>query len=326
MAIWPFSTDLVQFLFDHRTDSLLTIAKLASLLGDVEGYVAAVALVYVCFDKSLAFRLAVVALLAMTLDHVLKILIGNPRPFVVDGSFVEKWAVSPENLTELAAESSTPSGHAMSASAFYGYMAWSFRNRPLRIAAVLLVLVIGLSRPYIGVHFLEDVLLGWAIGLGFAVLAFRYGTALGHAWTSLGPVAQIIAVVMLSNTVYLGTLWTNGGATSRLPVLFLEYLGFLTGIVAARPLECRFVDFDPRSGSKVRKLVRWLITVLLIMVPILAFESTSGMLSFAYSPFDHLIRYAAFALAGLVGMFVAPLALIRLRLVARSARNVDGKS
>ncbi len=131
----PFSSEWVQFLFEHRSDGLLQAAKFASLFGEVEGYVLVVALIYVCFDKHLAVRLAIVALLAMTFNHFLKILIGNPRPFVADGSFTEKWAVSPENMTELASEFSTPSGHAMSASAFYSYLAFGARNCALRVAA-----------------------------------------------------------------------------------------------------------------------------------------------------------------------------------------------
>jgi hypothetical protein len=41
-----------------------------------------VSLVYVAWDKRLAFRLALVAIGAMCLIHGLKTLIANPRPFV----------------------------------------------------------------------------------------------------------------------------------------------------------------------------------------------------------------------------------------------------
>jgi hypothetical protein len=44
----------------------------------------------------------VIALLAMTLNHFLKTLIGNPRPFVADENYPRKWAISAENMRELA--------------------------------------------------------------------------------------------------------------------------------------------------------------------------------------------------------------------------------
>lgn len=80
---------------------------------------------------------------------------------------------------------SYPSGHSMGAAAFYGFLAFLFwvltPSPPLRIAlaslfAVLPVLV-GLSRIYLGAHWLSDVVAGWAGGLFVAVpLALLYPT------------------------------------------------------------------------------------------------------------------------------------------------------
>lgn len=77
-----------------------------------------------------------------------------------------------------------PSGHSTSAAMFYGYcifLVWQFvPSRPWRIAATalltLLILSIGFSRVYLGVHYPLDVLGGFALGGGFALLG---------AWTAL---------------------------------------------------------------------------------------------------------------------------------------------
>lgn len=66
---------------------------------------------------------------------------------------------------------SFPSGHAFSATVFYGllaYLAFTYLPHTLNwlVAAGLIVLVamIGLSRVYLGAHFPSDVIAGWAFG------------------------------------------------------------------------------------------------------------------------------------------------------------------
>jgi len=77
----------------------------------------------------------------------------------------------------LPASFSFPSGHSLSSFCFYGVLAWlitaRMENKALKflvwtIAAVL-VLLIGLSRIYLGVHYPSDVLAGFAAGLVWVV-------------------------------------------------------------------------------------------------------------------------------------------------------------
>jgi undecaprenyl-diphosphatase len=68
---------------------------------------------------------------------------------------------------------SFPSGHAMGSFCFYGILAWILIRRidslPLRIAiavaASVWILLIGLSRIYLGVHYASDVVAGYMAGL-----------------------------------------------------------------------------------------------------------------------------------------------------------------
>jgi len=91
---------------------------------------------------------------------VLKVVIRRDRPFMEYTRFD-------------AAGFSYPSGHAMMAVIFYGMLAYllirAVHMERLRVAivcvTVFVILVIGLSRVYLGVHYISDVAAGFAGGL-----------------------------------------------------------------------------------------------------------------------------------------------------------------
>ncbi len=91
---------------------------------------------------------------------ILKYLVLRPRPDVALRAIVE---TSP----------SFPSAHAALAVAFFGFLAYLIvrDNKRLRIvpiaAVVVLCAIIGFSRLYLGVHYLSDVIGGYAVGALF---------------------------------------------------------------------------------------------------------------------------------------------------------------
>jgi len=97
---------------------------------------------------------------AVILNFALKVSFGRVRP-------------DPFFDTPLPASYSFPSGHSLYAVCFYGVLAWlitaRIQNKSLRIfiwsLAVLLALLIGLSRIYLGVHYPSDVIAGFAVAI-----------------------------------------------------------------------------------------------------------------------------------------------------------------
>jgi membrane-associated phospholipid phosphatase len=93
------------------------------------------------------------------LNQILKLIFHRARPFFSDP------LLTPANF-------SFPSGHAMISVIMYGLLAYFLllgtRNPAGRIAiivgTIILILLIGLSRIYLGVHFVSDVIAGFAAG------------------------------------------------------------------------------------------------------------------------------------------------------------------
>ena len=115
-----------------------------------------------------AMGLVLIATLGgLALSLVLKGHFSRPRPDMVP------------RLAEVYT-SSFPSGHSMLAAVIYltlGALLSRLVERPaLKVyvlsVAMLLALVVGLSRVYLGVHYPTDVLAGWSVGLSWAILCW----------------------------------------------------------------------------------------------------------------------------------------------------------
>ena len=100
----------------------------------------------------------------MLVATLLKLGFDRPRPDLVP-HIVETYT------------SSFPSGHATAAAVAYltlgGILSWSQRRRRMKIyiltVAILITLMIGATRVYLGVHWPTDVLAGWTLGAGWAL-------------------------------------------------------------------------------------------------------------------------------------------------------------
>lgn len=76
---------------------------------------------------------------------------------------------------------SFPSGHAFGSVAFYGlwaYLLYKYLPAPWNLIClglfIVLILLIGVSRVYLGAHYPSDVLAGWGIGLVVLFLIIKF--------------------------------------------------------------------------------------------------------------------------------------------------------
>ena len=323
MAPLPFNLGFVQFLADHRTVFLTKLFLAVTYFGGAGGYILIAIFIYVAWNKQLAIRLSVLVLLTMALNDILKIAIKNPRPFIRQGSWLRKWAVSPKSAAALAAEYSTPSGHAMASSAFYSYLYAFVHDRAVRIGAVTAIILIGVSRPYLGVHYAEDVLIGWAIGVPIALISVRYSEAIATRWSRLSYTQQAFATVAGSLALWLLAVLLNGRQIAGQPRDVLYYAGFLTGIVLARPLEMSKVNFDPRSSSVLAKVLRYLLSIGMVIFTLLILGEAFGMVADRNSMLWNLVEYLRFTAAGFVTVFVAPLLFTRIGWAKRAMAGAN---
>ena len=117
----------------------------------------------------------------------------------------------------------------MAGSAFYTYLYASLKNKYVRTTCVLLILLTGLSRPYLGVHYLEDVLIGWVLGISIALLSIKYAEHIGDLWSRFPYRQQVIIVVASSLLLWLTTRVLSDWNTEGQPLAFVSNAVELVG-------------------------------------------------------------------------------------------------
>jgi undecaprenyl-diphosphatase len=163
-------------LFDHAvlgglalrtgpgSDTLITVAQALSWFGDTARRVPMVLglVAWLIWKRRRVAGLTVLAvpLITAIASSLMKDAYGRARPDLVPH-------------LDLVNNLSYPSGHASNAAAFFvlAAMVVPGGNRTVWVALALIGAVsIGLSRPMLGVHWPTDVIGGWMLGLGFALI------------------------------------------------------------------------------------------------------------------------------------------------------------
>jgi membrane-associated phospholipid phosphatase len=162
---------LAEWLHGRATDPFTDVFRAITTLGNFATLVIVTVIAVTVFwrrrERTDAVFVLFAFLGAQVLSSAMKLGFRRERPFFPD---------------PLATESSFsfPSGHALISLAVYGSIALVLARRlPRRgdrmllyAAAGLLILAIGFSRLYLGVHFLSDVLAGFAAGAAWLALLY----------------------------------------------------------------------------------------------------------------------------------------------------------
>ncbi|GAP15228.1 PAP2 superfamily [Longilinea arvoryzae] len=224
-----FALTSVNLFFQNLGSWLAGPMKAFSFLGQQEFAILLLPAIYWCWDSALGFRLGFVLMLSNGLNNVLKLVFHAPRPYWINP---EVKAISVESSFGL------PSGHAQNAVALWGRLAAALRRKWMTWLAVFLILMIGLSRLYLGVHFLTDVLAGWLIGgllLWLVVLLDEPVTA----WLGQKPVGiQILwATVAAFMLILLSVVARLALGAWQVPDLWVTNAGLQTQGQTVEPLK-----------------------------------------------------------------------------------------
>jgi hypothetical protein len=184
----------------------------------------------------------------------------------------------------------------------WGTIAAEFRRAWLRVVAILLVVLIGFSRIYLGVHFPTDVLGGWTVGAIFLVLYLVLGSRV-EAWLKGSSLTvQLMLSVVLPLALLL--ICPDKDAISSTAVL----MGMGIGVVLIR----RIAPFSA-TGPLWQRAARFLVGAIGLLAIYLGLKLVFPAEG---EPLYLALRAVRYALVGLWVTLGAPWLFRRLRLAS----------
>jgi membrane-associated phospholipid phosphatase len=292
--IWQWGLELIRAVQSVHGPVLDTIFEAITFLGEEDFFFVILPLILWCVDFAFGARLAFFFLFSTCLNSVAKGLIDHPRPCDLDPQV---------KLHDYTGRYGLPSGHSQSAVVLWGAIASYARKRWIWAVAILLMVLIGFSRIYLGVHFPTDVLGGWTIGV-MLLAVYIFLVPRIEVWLKSAGLAVRLALVVIIPLV-LVLIYPSDDAISAMGV----FLGAGVGIV----LTSRWLPFGA-AGPLWQRAVRLLlgaIVLLALRFGLKAVFPDEGEALYA------LMRFVRYVVVGLWATLGAPWMFVRLGLASR---------
>jgi membrane-associated phospholipid phosphatase len=260
--------------------------KAITFVGDEKFALLIIPFLYWAVDKSLAIRLGFLSLGSSYVNTVLKAVFAVPRP-----------SATAVRVITAAEGYAFPSGHAQTTTTVWSYLGTQVRKTWFWIVVAGVIVLVALSRVYLGVHYPQDVIAGTGIGL---VLVAMYNWLLrayaGRIRLSF-PVKLALAIAVPLALLALHAEVDTGSS-----------VGMLLGLGVGVTLEREWVRFST-AGPWLKRITRTVAGLIALMGLYFGLK--------AILPEGLLFRMVRYALLGLWGSLGAPWMFLKLQLAQR---------
>lgn len=221
-----------------------------SQIGGSIGILILMTIVYWCINKEKGIKIAYISILGINLNGILKGMFQALRPFQYEGrEYLRK--LEGTSLSDGASGTSFPSGHSQNSGTLYSSVIRYFKKNWVIICSIFMLIIVPISRLYLGVHFPGDVVVGTSLGIISTII---FGTLIDKFYHKKYHVF-IISTVCLIPFLFIPNMGKD----------FYKGMGILFGCLMGLFLEEKYVNFEIAKSRKVN-IIRYLFGLVLMII------------------------------------------------------------
>ncbi len=217
--------DILKFFQSIRNPILNALFLILTISTETPVIVILTAIMYWCINKRYGQKLLFALIPNIVINTGIKELVKAPRPIGTPG--LESLRVS------TATGYSFPSGHTQTATTFWTSIIIIFKKGWIYILGTIMILGVGLSRLYLGVHWPIDVIGGWIFGIVFTLIFTKIFDIVNE-----NKNYNLLFLSLIPFIIFIFIVKSNS---------YVKMFGLLVGFILGYILEDKFIQFKTIS-------------------------------------------------------------------------------
>jgi membrane-associated phospholipid phosphatase len=245
--------------FYSDNETVRDLFALITDLGKDQTFIVFVLIIYLAYDKKYARKLVFCFLVVVFITVLMKELIQDPRPTwnIVDGVVIED-------------SFGFPSGHTSFTLGFWLYIILSLQDhpkkKPIQIIAILIMIIVPISRLIIGVHDLGDIIGGAILGI-LTVLSYMLIEPKANSLRNKPKGARIGIYLILTVLLWIGSVGLlyaiHPDEIAKAAEEIGAPCGLLVGCSISFVLEEEYIKYNPHQLSAGQKILAIIIGMII---------------------------------------------------------------
>ncbi len=290
-----------------RTDLVTSLFQPFNWAGGETFFLILLTIVYWTISKSVGRRLTIIFLFSTWLNAFCKSWWERPRPYQVSEKVKVPYLVGGYGL---------PSGHTQTATTVASVLMAETRKKWALILLFLYMFLMGISRMVHGVHFPQDVVIGWILGVAVVIILLMLEKRFKPLLDTL-TLAQTILIALVVAVVLIGLAFAVESDPHRIAGMITP-AAVLVGVIPGFYLEQKKVGFAIR-GSLVQKCLRYLVGIVTALLLKEGLKPVLGLINDHSLTMEVSVRFIRYFLLGLWISIGAPWLFVKIKLASRES-------
>jgi len=257
-----FELNIIHWLQSLRNTFLDFFFEITTMLGEELVLIVILGYVYWCYDKLIGEKMGLIVFVSLSINNLIKILVHRTRPYLVDSNIIN---LRPETSQGY----SFPSGHTQIASTNYFGLYFLIKKKWLLWIAIIVTILVSISRMYIGAHYLTDILTGFVLGILIAYYISQYYDKIRNINLVYIIIFIITLLVFIVALIYYYIANLNNGVLNALNLyldvqLIAKELGTIGGFVLGIFYEKKYVDFNQHKNI-YKNIIRFILGIIIVV-------------------------------------------------------------